>query len=354
MRYLYALVTTLSLWASAWAQTPKSRQQPAVTTLSQPVALPATQISDGAFTANWQPVEGAVGYCVYAYVKTEVEADGEYSIIDEDFTGITNGSIIEPAGGDELYVELDAYTSLPGWSAYAFPTFIPSMVDGLVYSPYLDLRNDDGRYRIVVTVYANQGDEIRVETNGRYGKEAKSFFAQVTDGAQGMCTDTLEFDNGTRDLFFSIINLTAELGTPDYVDRVQVLQNLKEGDVVFTQVALNEGVDAEDDWGYDVTSIRFNDLHFAYGEKQLYYDLYAAAYDWSTPNGSMPYTAIYSPYSEMVLVDLEHHTSVLGVEEVAATSHTANSDAWYTLGGQRVSRPTKGLYIHNGIKIFVK
>ena len=143
--------------------------------LEQPQAKPATNITDNAFTANWQPVDDAVAYCVYTYVKNVAEEDGLYTIIDEDFLGITQGSIIEPAGGDEMLVELDDYTVLPGWMAYAYPTFIPSMVDGLLYSPYLDLRNDDGKYRIVLHVFATDGDEIRVESNGINGSRYTLF-----------------------------------------------------------------------------------------------------------------------------------------------------------------------------------
>ena len=321
--------------------------------LEQPQAKPATSITDNAFTANWEPVADAVAYCVYTYVKNVAEEDGLYTIIDEDFLGITQGSIIEPAGGDEMLVELDDYTVLPGWMAYAYPTFIPSMVDGLLYSPYLDLRNDDGKYRIVLHVFATDGDEIRVESNGINGKEIKTYQAHVPDGTTGISVDTLYFDNGTRDLFFSVINMTAQIGMPDYVDRVEVLQQLKKGDEVFTQVALDEAVEAETEWGDAVTSKRFDDLHFAYGVTDLYYDLYAVAYDFSTPNGSTPYTTVFSPYSEMVYVDLKNHHSELGISETVDTLR--NDDAWYTIGGVRVDRPkAKGIYIRNGKKWIVK
>ena len=146
MKKFYIILSLLLTTIAAQAQ-PLRRANTAnrVQQLEQPQAKPATNITDNAFTANWEPVADAVAYCVYTYVKNVAEEDGLYTIIDEDFLGITQGSIIEPAGGDEMLVELDDYTVLPGWMAYAYPTFIPSMVDGLLYSPYLDLRKDAGK-----------------------------------------------------------------------------------------------------------------------------------------------------------------------------------------------------------------
>jgi hypothetical protein len=42
-------------------------------------------------------------------------------------------------------------------------------------------------------------------------------------------------------------------------------------------------------------------------------------------------------------------TAVSGIE-----SADVQDDAWYTLSGQRVGRPTKGLYIHNGKKVMLR
>ncbi len=44
----------------------------------------------------------------------------------------------------------------------------------------------------------------------------------------------------------------------------------------------------------------------------------------------------------------------LGIENVETAPKTAATGQWYTLSGQRVKKPTKGLYIFNGKKVFVK
>lgn len=347
------------LWMMAVAMGMPAQAQ---VTLDKPVVKPATNITSSRFTANWEQLEGAEHYGLYVYVKQTVTEEGDYVIMDENFSGITEGSIIEPAGGDEDLVFLDEkrFSDYWGWWAYAMPTWIGGMIDGLIYSPYMDLRADGGKYKLIITTYNNDSDEIRVESNGDDGKVTKIYKAVVGDGSTGSSTNTVEFDNGCKGLFFSIINQTAELGTPDYLDRVQVVQHLKPGDAIYTQVYANEDLDAENDWGFAITSDVVSDLYYAYGETELYYDLQAVAYDWSAPRGSIPYTPVYSEFSDMVKVDLNTKTSVVtGIDGVRSQTVPASTGrSIYTLDGQRVNHVGKGVHIirENGQtrKVFTK
>ena len=363
MKQFYSLIVCMLLIAApAFAQKGQvARRASAV--LERPVVLPATNITNNAFTANWQPVDGAEAYCVFVYIKDVAPGDGEYTIIDEDFNGIDFGSLIEPAGGDEYVVNLSdmGYAFTYGWEIYAYPNFVPSMVAGLLYSPYLDLENNGGNYRVHITTYANRDDQIRVESHGNGEKQVVIYTVEIDDyQSTGISTKTLEFDNGTRDLFFSTINVTAPVGQADYIDRVQVTQDLQAGDVVYTTVASDEAVMAQDDWGYDVTSKRFT-LNSGYlnGKTEVYYDVYAAYDDWSTPNGSTPYTLVTSPYSQKVLVDLQNRTSQViddpmsGISDIQSTN-LPTDDNYYDLTGRRVVNPARGIYIHNGKKVVIK
>ena len=365
MKNLYLLLLGCALLSAAPGFAQKMAPRRASFTLMAPTVGEATNITSNGFTANWSPVEGAEGYCVFVYTKDVADSDGEYTIVDEDFNGIDFGSLIEPGGGDEYGVDLSAYgyAFTYGWEAYAFPNFVPSMVAGLLYSPYLYLTNDEGRYNIVLTTYSNQGDQIRVESHGTGDKVTEIYTVELDNSqATGMYTKTLAMDNGSRDLFFSAINVTAQVGQADYIDRVQVTQNLKAGDEVYTNIAADEAVDAEDDWGTPVTSKRFTlPASYLNGHTVVYYDVYAAAYDYDTPNGSTPYTLVTSPYSFRVMVDLRNRTSEV-IEEDPATaiadlrSDAANAadDAYYDLTGRRVAHPTAGIYIHHGKKVIVK
>lgn len=44
-------------------------------------------------------------------------------------------------------------------------------------------------------------------------------------------------------------------------------------------------------------------------------------------------------------------TTTLGIANVTADRSKANDNAWYTLSGQRVAEPGKGIYIRNGRKV---
>lgn len=328
--------------------------------LTKPVAKPATLITTRGFTANWERVDKAEAYCVFVYDQKTAAKDGETKIIDEDFPNINSGSINEPAGGDDIYVDLseEGYTSTYGWSAYGYPNYIPGMVDGLVYSPYLDLRNDGGKYKIVIWSLASDGDTLQVRTHGSRGEVVHEIPVKIANGGSEVTSDTLTCDDGTRDLYFSVINLTAEVAQADFIDRVEVLQNLKAGDVYNTLVASDEAVMAyDDDLNDSVTSYRFNYPSAYTTSKTLYYDLYAAAHDFDHPNGSSPYTYVASDYSNLVKVDFTNRTSEVitdGIKSVKFDSEGSNDNEWYNLQGQRVSTPQHGIFIHNGKKILVK
>lgn len=325
--------------------------------LDKPCVKPATHITSRGFTANFEPVAEAEGYCVFVYTKTPVTKDGEYTVIDEDFLNVPQGSIISPAGGEENYLVLDEYTETFGWSAYAFPRFITGMVDGLLYSPYLDLRANHGHYKVVITSYCTDGDSMRIESNGKNGKEIRTYQTHITGGAVGLSIDTLEFDNGSKDLFFSIINNTAQPTQPGFIDRVQVLQDYKKGEEIITMVAANEAVDAVTSWGDSTTSCQFTSIPFKGDATTLYYDMYASRTDFSTPHGSTPYTRVYSPFSDLVKVDLSNKDSevVTGIISIGSDAqHATHDDAWYNLNGQRVDNPQSGIYIHNNKKVIIK
>lgn len=341
----------------------KSAPKRASFTLESPTVEKATNISSNGFTAHWQPVDGAEGYCIFVYTKDVAPADGEYIIIDEDFNGVDFGSLIEPGGGDEYGVNLSemGYAFTYGWEAYAFPTFAPGLVAGLLYTPYLNLTNDNGNYKMHITTVANQNDVIRIESHGAGEQQRVEYTVDLDNSeAAGRSTHTVEMSNGSRDLFCSMINMTAPVGTYDYFDRVMVTQNLQAGDEVYTNIAADESIDAEDDWGTPITSKTFSlPSYYLNGHTVVYYDVYAAAYDLSTPNGSTPYTLVTSPYSFRVMVDLANHTSEVieevpqtGISEVAVNP-TVEDNNYYDLTGRRVVNPTGGIYIHNGKKVII-
>lgn len=364
MKYLYTLLGCGLLFAPIAAAQNHRMPHRVSTELERPVVLPATNITNNAFTAHWQPVEEAEAYCVFVYTKDVVTADGEYTIVDEDFNGIDFGSLIEPAGGDEYGVNLSeyGYANTYGWEAYAYPTFAPGMVAGSLYSPYLYLVNDEGRYQVHITTYASRDDQIRVESHGEGEPQLVIYQVELSPSqSTGVTTKTLDFDNGSRDLFFSAINITAQVGVADYIDRIKVTQQLCAGDEVYTNIASDEAVMAEDDYGYEVTTKRFTlPARYLNGKTVVYYDIYAAMHDFTTPNGSVPYTLVTSPYSNRVLVDLANRTSEVldddhsGIAALAPEA-SCSDDECYDLMGRKIAQPSApGIYIKGGKKIIVR
>src|SRR3712207_722844 len=103
------ILLVITLFASASCLLPASAQKQKVSkteshiTLAKPQIKPATDITPTSFTANWEAVPGAEAYCVYVYTKKTAPQDGVTVITNEDFGGITSGSLLSPLGGDENY-----------------------------------------------------------------------------------------------------------------------------------------------------------------------------------------------------------------------------------------------------------
>lgn len=66
-----------------------------------------------------------------------------------------------------------------------------------------------------------------------------------------------------------------------------------------------------------------------------------------TPNSYTPSTA----REFFGFNDLDNETTAI---EQIETQTIVNDDAWYTLQGVRIAQPSKGIYIHNGKKVFIK
>ena len=259
--------------------------------LQKPVVLEPTNVTEHGFTANWEKVEGAEAYCAFVYTEHVAEKDETFALVTETFDLIDFGTIQSPVWSDELYETLDIYTSLPNWSVYGYTTYAQGMVGGVIYSPYFDARNNEGKYTVMITVYGLSGDEIFVHAEGTK-PEKKSFILDHT----GLTTTTLEFTNGAQDTYFHINNTKS---TDFYLDEAYVFQQLKAGDKAYVTVDLNEAVMAENN------SCDFKFLRFAKDATKVYYDVYAAVRVYNNPAHPDRYKQMYSPYSDKMVVNLK-------------------------------------------------
>ena len=288
-KYLSLFILFLAVATGMYAQAYKIPRTRSVE-LPKPVTLPASGITEKGFTANWEAVPNAEAYCVFVYTEHIAVTGEEYTLVNETFDSIDFGTIADPVWGDETYQTLDEYTTLPNWSVYAYASFAQGMVSGVIYSPYIDLRNNNGTYKITLTVYGTAGDNIYVHSSGTTD-ETQSFLLAET----GLNTASLTFSNGRQDTYFYINNSTQN---DFFLDEVKVTQQLKAGDQAYVLVDLNEAVTD------NATSAQFYDLKFAPHAKQLFYDLYAVTREYDDPGNPDEYVQSYSEFSDKMEVNL--------------------------------------------------
>lgn len=78
---------------------------------SVPQVLPATDVAETSFVANWEPLEGAEEYAVELYKVSEVK-DGTgdlVTLLSEDFIGFTKAN-------EDITTSIDSYTLVKGWA----------------------------------------------------------------------------------------------------------------------------------------------------------------------------------------------------------------------------------------------
>lgn len=92
---------------------PQVAKAPSVS-VGTPIALPATDITDDGFTANWQKAENAVYYNVYTSSFYTIPESGEITIENEDFANVTEGTEEAPAYCS-IQASFNGLTKYPNW-----------------------------------------------------------------------------------------------------------------------------------------------------------------------------------------------------------------------------------------------
>ena len=111
-----------------------------VAAMTAPVALPATDVTDYTFTANWNTAEGANAYEVDVYRTFKTTDATTYYALYEDFAGVTAGSSSYSGYLDDYCYRWDWYLD-DGKLEDKAVVFPSSAAEGsMLYTPYLDLR----------------------------------------------------------------------------------------------------------------------------------------------------------------------------------------------------------------------
>ncbi|MDE5785437.1 MAG: hypothetical protein K2H98_02800 [Duncaniella sp.] len=272
-----------------------------------PVTLPATDITAEGFTANWKAVPGTETYSVLVYEPATAKVAGNYTILHETFDLVSAGTTVEPYFPDEAYVNLSDYdwTFTPDWQGF-WPVFAQGKVSGMIYSPYIDLTNDGGKFTVTFDVEGQGGAMVMLTSYGdNDSKEAVEFVLTQT----GTNTFTHTFTNGCHDTFLTFVDYGI-LDDPegnytdkfDFLDEITVTQELKAGDLALRLVGTAETAR---------TSQSFATLPYRYGATQLAYDVQANVV---IPGPDYPYDdtdydverSLYSPLEYVTLLDNEN------------------------------------------------
>lgn len=208
-----------------------------VNQLDAPVAMPATEVSDQGFTANWEAVPDALRYEVNVTKNEVMDHDAVVNVIDEDFSRVTQGTITSVTyPSTQEY--LDAYTQQPGWYGYShclaagYMGIAPFSGAGTITTPALDLSHDGGNFTLKVNMVSRNysgpvdGDKVTVNI---YNGDQLVQTSEITlngDFADYVVTS----DKGTAETYIelSYLNGSDKL----FIDYMQVSQQLKAGDVM--------------------------------------------------------------------------------------------------------------------------
>ncbi|MCH5346864.1 MAG: hypothetical protein J1E63_07120 [Muribaculaceae bacterium] len=305
---------------------------------SVPQTLPATDVTPTGFTANWKATPGASLYQVTAFEPITVTESGTYTVLYEGFSGVEIGTFIEPYFPDEYYVNLADYDMVdtPDWQGY-LPLFARGMVGGIVYSPYIDLTNDEGRFTVNLSVAGYAGAMVKLTATGTK-EETKELYLTTN----GLNEFSVEFTCGCHDTYLTFVDFGVQNDPDmeyadkwDFLDDIEIVQNLKAGDTV---LRLIETVETPEDSG--ITSHGFYDMKFLDGACHLAYDVMAISVVYNDPFDDWDYDVYYSDYSALEYVDLP----LSGIEAVK-TDRTEEVE-YFDLRGVKVSGElSPGLYI---------
>lgn len=215
---------------------------PVYSSIDAPNAISATNISENGFTANWEAVSIADNYSVVVYKKETLAEDQTVTVLDEDFSGVTEGSLnnaVIPSASREY---LDKFTKTPGWYAnqhvYAAGYMgIYPYATGTITTPAMDLSSNEGAFTLDIKIASNAygkfyADECKINIyQGESETPVKTI--DVTLDGSGFQPFHFDLDCGATTTY---IEVEYSGSYKVFIDDVKVQQQKKAGDFILTKV----------------------------------------------------------------------------------------------------------------------
>ena len=245
-------------------------------------ALPATDVSDNGFTANWKRKATATRYRLGVYRSTDsaIEDIPDFIVLHEDFNKVDKGTLENPDNPWVYNVDLSEEGMADTDWQLQLPRYVEGMagagdsnpwmqMNGLVSSPKMSLTANGGAFDVDITAYGTEaGDNIyaMLLKNPLEGTALAFAMLPVTTAYKEVKA-TLHFDaaadlDGERSNVY-LVFMSAN-GKAFFIDDVTVRQDIKKGDKMFgpVEVVYPEttsyavtGIDGRFTHWYDVVDI---------------------------------------------------------------------------------------------------
>ena len=241
--------------------------------VSDPKALPASDVTANGYTANWD-CHSKVDYFRVSQVLTFV-ADKDlpdYVVLDEDFSKVVStGTPEKPETGEftTAYVPINKYTKMPGWTANSYCLGngmlggMPApagdqtgIIPGVVATPIMDLSHGSGMFKVKMRVWAEAEDMI-----------------VVTGKNPGLTTFVGQFKTtGWQDFEFELMSLNSQeqlfIYSNNYswfmIDSFRLTHSLATGDRMTVSTGIQDVMDKE------ARSVKMEAAYFEPGKTTAY------------------------------------------------------------------------------------
>lgn len=307
-----------------------------VNVVGTPQNLDATDISETGFTANWSKISKCDGYTVDLYGVNVVEEDEDnFVIFEEDFDAteeLTDATDINnpDATGEGSDITFDDLTSSPGW-VFGDDNYI------LLVKGKAGLGVDEyGCFRLTSpTMYVAGADMATLSLSVESTIEDYELRIRFAGQVYSLPVEGKKFEGEFELPTFGLKETNFAISGPDeapiFIDYISVSQPLQKGDMTFTWLGREETDKETLSHTYtDLDSERFGRYAFSANAFRGEDDKRMSSFD-----------------GERMIVDLKNGSSssqFSEVEEVMAAEEVVEV-ARYTLDGQRIDKPVKGINI---------
>lgn len=217
-----------------------------LTKLDTPETLPATDVTDQSFTANWKQVTNAEGYAVSAFIDHKNPADGYYTLLETDFSRIeTDATIENPELMTDSQVSFNKFTNRSDWGAV-----MPCYANGIfgldyyyeptyIQSPLLDLSTGDGKLNVEFTALSNGPEELIVSIAEIRDGYMMAVDADTLNVAKEWTEYSVDLEKGGKQSYIVILAKTTNGQV--FFDNLKVSKYMKAGESIIVPKDYYEG-----------------------------------------------------------------------------------------------------------------